>query len=240
MSHLTPQWFGQAVVGQAGDVQVFEKQELQWVLWTSSSIMILMIQVIGIILNCWTNSDLLRNFNLYDYHDSILPNWFKISQKLSFPFIYLQGRFSSPLASQPRSLLSAPHFYVIPTRPAAKAGSLPKIRSQKCQPRKMSSALTNFSQALRTSITNKTIPPLKTAPTHTLVFVLWVCRCHYREVCWPQPLHFQLLTRCKFDLGKVTAGAPMQWRPHLRNYRAILHCIAVPAHLTPLREVLHF
>ena len=92
MSHLTPQWFGQAVVGQAGDVQVFEKQELQWVLWTSSSIMILMIQVIGTIQNCWTNSDLLRNFNLYDYHDSILPNWFKISQKLSFPSLYLSAR----------------------------------------------------------------------------------------------------------------------------------------------------
>ena len=40
------------MVGQAGDVQVFEKQELQWVLWTSSSIMILMIQVIGTIQNC--------------------------------------------------------------------------------------------------------------------------------------------------------------------------------------------
>ena len=111
MSHLTPQWFGQAVVGQAGDVQVFEKQELQWVLWTSSSIMILMIQVKGIILNCLTNSDLLRNFNMYDYHDSILPNWFKISQKLSFPFPLFICKADSAHRLPP----SPAHCSVLPT-----------------------------------------------------------------------------------------------------------------------------
>ena len=128
MSHLTPQWFGQAVVGQAGDVQVFEKQELQWVLWTSSSIMILMIEVvIGIILNCWTNSDLLRNFNLYDYHDSILPNWFKISQKLSFPFSLFICKADSAHGLPP----SPAHCSVLPTFMWFLLGQLAKL--DRCQ-----------------------------------------------------------------------------------------------------------
>ena len=113
MWHLNPQWFGQAVVWQAGSVQVLEKQELQWDSWTFSSI-IWVIDIV-ILLGKW--------FHLFHVLSYCWPQqtrlWFPTKRWVLFKF-FKQDLFCSMTTF-------TTNWDWIP--PQLADGSLPKVNS---------------------------------------------------------------------------------------------------------------